>query len=58
MKNKKIIIAGGSGLMGEALTEHLLRRGYEILILTRHAQPDRGPVRFAQWDGKQLGDWA
>ena len=31
----KVIIAGGSGFLGNALTEHFLKNNYEVIILSR-----------------------
>ena len=30
-----VLITGGSGMLGTALTEHLLKKGYHVIILTR-----------------------
>ena len=54
----KVIIAGGSGFLGQKLARSLISDGYEIVVLGRQ---DHGPKlagRFVQWDGKSLGDWA
>ena len=54
----KVIIAGGSGFLGQKLARSLIGDGYEVVVLGRQ---DHGPNlagRFAQWDGKSLGDWA
>ena len=50
---KRIILAGGSGFIGQALTHFLTERGYEIAVLTRQ----RSHGRFVQWDGRSLGNW-
>lgn len=55
---KKIVIAGGSGFLGTALTARLLKGGYDVVVLSRGAASTRGGVRFVQWDGVRLGDWA
>lgn len=48
----KIIITGGTGLIGQALTAALMGRGDEVVILTR--DPDKHTakpgLRFAAWD--------
>ena len=46
-----ILITGGTGLIGTALTPMLLSKGYEVIILTR--QPDQentGAVKYANWN--------
>ncbi|HEX4373932.1 MAG TPA: NAD-dependent epimerase/dehydratase family protein, partial [Puia sp.] len=30
-----VLITGGTGLIGKALTEKLLEKGYEIIVLSR-----------------------
>tara|TARA_B100001248_G_scaffold250433_1_gene224504 strand:+ start:111 stop:1040 length:930 start_codon:yes stop_codon:yes gene_type:complete len=54
----KVIIAGGSGFLGQKLACSLISDGYEVIIFGRQ---DHGPKlagRFVQWDGKSLGGWA
>ena len=54
----KVIIAGGSGFLGQKLARSLIGDGYEVVVFGRQ---DLGPNlagRFVQWDGKSLGDWA
>ncbi|MGB0371944.1 MAG: TIGR01777 family oxidoreductase [Opitutales bacterium] len=58
MKHEKIIIAGGSGFIGQALTQNLLERGYEVAILTRRPKADPSGAQQVLWDGKTLGPWA
>ena len=48
----KILITGGTGMIGQALTAMLLQKGHEIIILSRHptaAKPIAG-VCYARWD--------
>ena len=56
--NNKIIIAGGSGFLGQALTPVLLARGCEIIVLGRGAPGIRDGVQHLHWDGSTPGDWA
>jgi uncharacterized protein len=48
-----VIITGGTGLIGTALSKFLLSRGYQIIILTRNpkAQKISSPgISYAAWD--------
>ncbi|MFZ7945989.1 TIGR01777 family oxidoreductase [Neobacillus sp. 19] len=45
----KIVIAGGSGFIGQKLTDHLIRAGHKIIILTRKAKKNSGNVHYVQW---------
>ncbi len=50
---KTIIIAGGSGFLGQVLEKYFSKKGYQIKILTRH--PMKGNHIF--WDAKNIGNW-
>lgn len=54
----RIILAGGTGLIGQALTPLFLEREYAVVVLTRGASCESGGVRFTHWDGKTIGEWA
>ncbi len=54
---KKIIIAGGTGFLGQILVQYFNSLNYECLILTRQRRRSYGKVRFVQWDAKSLGAW-
>lgn len=45
----KILISGGSGLVGKHLTELLLSKGYKVGILTRRKKGDKKVAEFV-WD--------
>ncbi|MBI0579609.1 TIGR01777 family oxidoreductase [Neobacillus cucumis] len=45
----KIIIAGGSGFVGQKLTELLYKKGHDIIILTRKGKQSEGTIKFVQW---------
>jgi uncharacterized protein (TIGR01777 family) len=58
----KVFITGGSGLVGTALTDALLRRGDQPIVLSRDARraTERlGPdVLVVEGDPTEYGDWA
>jgi uncharacterized protein YbjT (DUF2867 family) len=39
MGKMRVVITGGTGLIGRALTDDLIRDGHEVIILSRN--PDR-----------------
>jgi uncharacterized protein (TIGR01777 family) len=55
----RIIITGGTGLIGRAMAADLADDGHEIIILSRHPSKHTFPagVRGKQWDGKTAADW-
>lgn len=57
MNGKKIIIAGGTGFIGESMIGHFGKNNH-LIILTRKPQPARVNVTYAYWDGKTIGEWA
>lgn len=69
MKNKKIIIAGGTGFIGQGITKYFGKEN-EIIILTRGNKNEKNNahgntlnkehlnVKYITWDGLQQGDWA
>jgi hypothetical protein len=58
----KIVIAGGSGFLGRALTGRLVADGHQVLVLTRGGEPSRpweGTRSTAAWiPNGTAGDWA
>lgn len=58
----KVVIAGGSGFLGTALTGRLVARGDEVVVLSRRggsAEVPRDGVRVAAWrgDGTATSSW-
>jgi len=47
-----ILITGGTGLVGKALTRALFNKGYNVIILTRDVKDKKNSpgIRYAQWD--------
>ena len=54
----KIILAGGSGFLGQALTRHFSALKWEVVVLTRQAKPRTDGVKEVAWDGERVGAWA
>jgi uncharacterized protein (TIGR01777 family) len=54
----RVVLAGGSGFLGQALAKALLAKGYEVVILSRGAQREGPQIRQLHWDGETLGDWS
>ena len=54
----RIVIAGGSGFLGQSLARHLVALGCEVIILTRSASKISEAVgEHVQWDARTLGEW-
>jgi hypothetical protein len=56
----RVIITGGSGLIGRALATDLIRSSHEVIILSRRPErviglPER--VRTERWDGRTAEGW-
>ena len=54
---KKIIIAGGSGFLGQLLADYFTQQNTEVVILTRMHREDQHLIRYTKWDGKTIGYW-
>ncbi len=55
----KILIAGGTGLIGQALAADLAQRGHQVWVLTRHPEQANlpGGVQAVGWDAKTPRGW-
>ena len=51
-----VMIAGGSGFLGNALTKSLLADGHKVFILTRGASVPSG-AQAVKWDAKTTSGW-
>lgn len=57
MNNQRIILAGGSGFLGQLLARWFSERQYEVIVLTRRPRERSGIAREVRWDGRTLGAW-
>jgi uncharacterized protein (TIGR01777 family) len=53
----RIVIAGGSGFIGEPLVRRLVARGDDVAVLSRNPAKVRAG-RGVAWDGKTQGAWS
>lgn len=53
----RIILPGGSGYVGSALTPRLVAAGHDVVVLTRGGDRVADGVRFVHWDGATRGAW-
>lgn len=51
----KIVIPGGSGQIGTAVSRHFHNAGHQVVVLTRNPRP--APWQIVIWDGITRGDW-
>jgi uncharacterized protein (TIGR01777 family) len=55
---KRVVLAGGSGFLGQSLARELVQRDYTVTILSRAPQAGGGGIDYLGWDGATAGDWA
>ena len=55
----KVLIVGGSGLIGKALAESLIADSHDVWVLTRHPESAKllPGVQAVGWDGKSSDGW-
>lgn len=54
---RTVVIAGGTGTLGQRLAADLVCRGHRVVVLTRRARPEL-PFDQVEWDGETVGPWA
>jgi len=57
MSLNRIVIAGGSGSIGSALSREFSAHGREVFILTRNPRQRGDGIREILWDGEHPGEW-
>jgi uncharacterized protein (TIGR01777 family) len=55
--NPRIILAGGSGFLGQALASHFQEHGFDVVILTRSPGQHARAGRQMLWDARTPGPW-
>ena len=56
MKNK-LIIAAGTGFLGQVLVNHFKNKFEVIVILTRGKTETKNNIKYIHWDAKTLSGW-
>ena len=45
-----VLITGGTGMIGRALTNELTGKGYRVIVLTRTAKPPANGIQYKEWN--------
>jgi len=53
----RIVIAGGTGFLGQNLARHLGSIGCEVVVLSRHPNVSDPGWHQVTWDARTVGDW-
>lgn len=54
---KKLVIAAGTGFLGQVLVNHFENKFDEIIILTRGKSRVLNTIKYINWDAKTLSGW-
>ncbi len=54
---KKLVIAAGTGFLGQAIVNDFKEKFEEIVILTRGDAKSQNKVKYVNWDAKTLTGW-
>src|SRR5947208_3484319 len=54
---RTMVIAGGSGFLGRAVSGFLSKRGWRIRVLSRQHRADIPGATTRIWDGRSAGEW-
>jgi uncharacterized protein (TIGR01777 family) len=57
MSEQPIVIAGGSGFIGNALARTFIAQQRPVFVLTRRPRERNDGVREIGWDGEKPGEW-
>lgn len=55
----RVMIAGGTGLIGRLLVKRMLESGHSVCVLSRNPQKGifQQPVEVVKWDGRSAAGW-
>lgn len=53
----RVVIAGGTGFLGQNLARHLVDLGWDVVVMSRHTRKDEARWRHATWDARTVGNW-
>src|SRR5436190_363190 len=60
--NKRVVIAGATGMIGRALSAQLIDKGYQVVVFSRDPQKARrsvpGAAEYVAWTPAETGAWA
>lgn len=54
---KKVVLAGGSGFLGQALASSFARDAIDVVILSRSGESKGLNGRIVKWDAQTIGGW-
>jgi uncharacterized protein (TIGR01777 family) len=54
---KKLIIAAGTGFLGQVLVDHFQTKFDQIVIFTRGKSKEENGIKYVNWDAKKLSGW-
>jgi len=54
---RRVVIAGGTGFLGQSLSRHLTHQGVQVTVVSRRQPANNIAGRWIQWDGRSSGTW-
>ncbi|HJZ46942.1 MAG TPA: TIGR01777 family oxidoreductase [Roseiflexaceae bacterium] len=60
--NKRVVVAGATGMIGRELCKELIAKGYQVVVFSRDPQKARrsapGAAEYIAWKPADIGPWA
>jgi uncharacterized protein (TIGR01777 family) len=57
MRLRKIVLAGGTGFLGQIIIDHFRDKTDVIIVLSRSGPREQGNVSYVRWDAQTTGKW-